>query len=988
MPLTQEKAKQNLSSLLAKFERELAAHKIREYNEEAAKTAFIQPFLKDVLGWDVNDRDEVSPEEKISRGRVDYGLKVEGKTKIFVEAKPPRAELSRHIDQAVRYGYNRKGVPFVLLTDFEGIKLFDVTVKPDVRNPLKGLKLDLERFQYLDNFDELWQLSKESVVSGKLDELQRVRPKERLPVDKAILEDLKRWREILAKDIFKNNPELFHSGEPDKDANYLKEITQKILDRTIFMRSCEDRALYHGRSLKEIFEERTDTVGTGTMVFLKKEFENYNIFFDSDLFSPKEWETKLAVDFKVMREIILDTYNPYQFDVIPLEVLGNIYEQYLGYTIRLTEHQVKYDLKPEVRKAGGIYYTPEYIVDYIVKNTIGKMLQALPEIKAKKLRILDPACGSGSFLIRAYEEMLKYYQEQKTKRIKPREGEKKLGLPEEKLRLSIDEKRNILIDHIFGVDIDEQAVEITKLSLMLKMLDGEHGIPAGRGILPMLDRNIKCGNSLISGNALELRKYFGEDWYMAKPFNWEDEFPQIMKGERGFGAVIGNPPYIRIQALKEWAPREVEAYKKSYKAAERGNYDIYVVFIERGLKLLKKTGKLGFILPHKFFTAEYGKPIRRIISGGRYLDQVVHFGDQQVFAGATTYTCLLFLNKGETDKLLFTRVKDLANFDRQLKTNVINLSSEEVNSNEWHFERSALSPIFKRLTEANKIMRDVAHVFVGTQTSADDIFVLERCKKIDGHIIGQSKRLGKEVKVESACLLPFLRGKEIRRYNILSSASYLICPYEISESESRLYSHLELAQKFPLTLSYLEENKVELGQREKGRMKGDKWYAFCYPKSMTLFKKEKIIVPDYNDKASFTYDESGHYFKTGYGIIPSSDAVSIFYLLGLLNSNLLFKYLVSVSTFLRGGYYRFWTKYIEQIPIHLIDPCNNAEKELHDGLDAYVKVMLDLNNKIKAARGAEKDQIQRQIEKTDREIDDIVYELYGITDEERRIIEG
>jgi hypothetical protein len=588
--LTKEKAKENLSALLAKFERELAAHKIREYNEEAAKTAFIQPLLKDVLGWDVNDRDEVSPEEKISRGRVDYGLKIGNKIKIFIEAKPPKADLNRHIEQAIRYGYNRKGVPFVLLTDFEGIKLFDVTVKPDLRNPLKGLKLDLELGQYLIKFDQLWQLSRESVAAGKLDELLRVKPKDRLPVDKAILEDLKRWREILAKDIFKNNPELFHSGDPEKDANYLREITQKILDRIIFMRSCEDRALYHGRSLKEIFEERTDAVGTGTMVFLKKEFESYNIFFDSDLFSPREWEAKLSVDFKVMNEIILDTYNPYQFDVIPLEVLGNIYEQYLGYTIRLTEHQVKYELKPSVRKAGGVYYTPEYIVDYIVKNTVGKMLQELPEKRAKKLRILDPACGSGSFLIRAYEEMLKYYQEQKTKKIKPREGERSLGLPDEKLRLSIYEKKNILIQHIFGVDIDEQAVEITRLSLMLKMLDGEHGIPAGRGILPMLDKNIKCGNSLISGNALELHKYFGEDWYKVKPFNWEDEFPQIMKEEGGFDVVIGNPPYgymISKQHLEYFSNRYFfQDYQK----------DWYLLFLERYSLMLKQNRFLGVIV--------------------------------------------------------------------------------------------------------------------------------------------------------------------------------------------------------------------------------------------------------------------------------------------------------------------------------------------------------------------------------------------------------
>lgn len=196
----------------------------------------------------------------------------------------------------------------------------------------------------------------------------------------------------------------------------------------------------------------------------------------------------------VVRNIVLDTYNPYQFDVIPVEVLDNIYEQYLGYTYRLTEHKVKYELKPELLKAHGVYYTPEYIVDYIVKNTVGKLLQELPPKKIAKLRILDPACGSGSFLIRACEEMSNYYNNEKKQRRKSIERQEKLDLKQEELksRLTIQEKSKILQEHIYGVDIDEQAVEVTKLSLMLKMLEGEYGIIPGRAILPMLDKNINA----------------------------------------------------------------------------------------------------------------------------------------------------------------------------------------------------------------------------------------------------------------------------------------------------------------------------------------------------------------------------------------------------------------------------------------------------------------------------------------------------------------
>ena len=265
MELTRQKGKENLSKLIEKYEKELSFGRVKEYKEEATKISFIQPFLKDVLGWNVNDHDEVSPEEKVSRGRVDYGLKVKGEIKVFIEAKPFGANLNKYIEQAVWYGYNRKGVPFVLLTNFEELKLFDVWLKPDPRNPLKGLKLDLQWSQYFQQFDTLWLLSKESAVKGKLEELLSA-TKERLPVDKAILDDLQRWREKLAKDIFKNNPDLFHSEDQESDANYLKAITQRIIDRIIFMRSCEDRGLVQRRFLRELFEERSETVGTNTMI--------------------------------------------------------------------------------------------------------------------------------------------------------------------------------------------------------------------------------------------------------------------------------------------------------------------------------------------------------------------------------------------------------------------------------------------------------------------------------------------------------------------------------------------------------------------------------------------------------------------------------------------------------------------------------------------------------------------------------------------------
>ena len=1045
MKLSKVRAKENLSKLIEKFEKENLAGRINNYNEEATKTGFIQPFLRNVLGWNVSDRDEVSPEERTSRGRVDYGLKIQGQTKLFIEVKPPKADLDKHIKQAVGYGYNRKSVPFVLLTDFEELKLFDVTIKPDIRNSLKGLKLDLDWKEYLLKFDKIWLLSKESVLNGELDKLLLKKPKDRLPVDKAILDDLKEWREKLAKDIFKNNPNLFHSPPPSLPprkgeekgggADYLKEITQRIIDRIMFMRSCEDRNLIHRRSLKDLFEERTETVGTNTMVFLGEEFKHYNIIFDSDLFRPQDWETNLAIDFKVMKDIILDTYNPYQFDVIPLEVLGNMYEQYLGYTIRLTDHQVKYELKPDVRKAGGVYYTPEYIVDYIVKNTVGKLLKELPanrflsfrtkrgiSSKTKKLRILDPACGSGSFLIRAYEEMLNYYRNQKktkchaelvsashktlkqvqSDRLDKGKGDNSgvqrvLSLPDGDIEpiLTIEEKSQILQEHIFGVDIDEQAVEVTKLSLMLKMLEGEFGIIPGRSILPMLDKNIRCGNSLISGDTLELKKYFGDDWYKVKAFNWKDEFRQIMVDEGGFDVVIGNPPYIKIQKLQEFQPKEVNYLKDTYFSSSAHSVDIYVIFIEKALTLLAENGLMGYICPHKFFNSKYGEHIRSIISEHKNIVKVLNFGINQVFEHATTYTCLLFLSgKKQTGFQYYEFKNEVADLEEAVTDGIkyFNINSKKIHSRNWVFVTPEFDAFLIKVRKDKPELGNITtNIFQGPKSGADPVFILRLLQQRNKRCICYSSSIDENIKMERGILKPYVKGRNIRRYYIKRSDEYILYPYD---KNGILIPEKTLKISFPLAYEYLSNktNKRILFDREKGRFRKI-WWSYSRPQNMRLLDKKKILTPFNAFAGSFAFDDVGDFiFSAGvsgaYGLLFRNDVKENHrYFLGVLNSTLIDQFLKTISTALRGRFYSYENKYIKQLPIKTIDLSNTNERKLHDNLVALVDVMLDLNKRIQTAKGSRKNQIQRQITKTDKEIDDLVYKLYGITEEERKIIE-
>ena len=628
------------------------------------------------------------------------------------------------------------------------------------------------------------------------------------------------------------------------------------------------------------------------------------------------------------------------------------------------------------------------------------------------MKILDPACGSGSFLIGAYQFLLDWYLEQYSanpeKYLKGRSPRIRQVVPRHARAgdrpayvLTVAERKRILLDHIFGVDIDYQAVEVTKLSLLLNVLEaGDIGIQLdylaeqqkrAERALPDLGNNIKCGNSLIGPDFYDHHQMeLDEDQRMRiNVFDWEAEFPEIMRNG-GFDAVIGNPPYVRIQTMQETAPETLDYYKEHYAAAAKGNYDIYVLFAERGLELLNANGLLGYILPHKFFNAKYGEPLREVITKGRHLNHVVNFTDEQVFRGASTYTCLMFLSKAPSETVDYVRVDDLEAWrNKDDGAQQEHVPAERFTPKEWNIALGPSGKLFERLQEMPTKLEDVAEVFVGTQTSADDVFVLQDCRDVEGYVIGKSKALQKEVKVEQTGVKKFLRGRDIRRYEPLVSTDRLICPYVIAKDNFRLLTLKEMKDDLPLTFAYLTENRSTLERREKGRFKNERWYAFGYPKSMTLFERNKIVVPDYNNVASFAWDTEGHFYKTAYGIILTNTELSNLYVLGLLNSRLIFQYLVHTSTSLRGGYIRFWTQYTSQLPIRTIDFDNPADKTRHDQMVELVDRMLTLHQqRANAKTNYDKTAIQRQIDATDRQIDRLVYELYELTDAEIAIVEG
>jgi len=512
-------------------------------------------------------------------------------------------------------------------------------------------------------------------------------------------------------------------------------------------------------------------------------------------------------------------------------------------------------------------------------------------------------------------------------------------------------------------------------------------------LLPPLQDNIKCGNSLIASDF----SMIPEDLVRVHAFDWPVQFASIMKGG-GFDAVIGNPPYIRIQTMQESDAESVEYLNQNYLAAKTGNYDIYVCFVERGLRLINKEGTLGFILPHKFFNAQYGEGLREVISKGKHLRRIVHFGHQQVFEGATTYTCLMFLNKSPLLSFDFGSVGSLSEWHKTFISQEREITASDATASEWNFNAGADAGLIDHLFAMPVKLGDVAHLFVGLQTDADDVFIVEQVSKSANELVCFSKATEKEHVFEREHLKLLLKGSlNVRRYELDSVTKRLIFPYEMVGDSSVVISEKDYKKRFPKTWCYLEANKGRLSKRNKGKQP-DGWYGYVYKKNHTRFGTPKIIVPSLGMGSCFALDSEGDYFFVGsgagggggYGIVPINQEIGdIRFLLGLLNSRLLSFLIRKVSTPFRGGYIALNRQYIERLPIQLLNLKKATDKSRHDKLVLLVDKMLGLMPNLRAATSdSEKVVLHNAVTATDQQIDALVYELYGLTAGEIKLVEG
>jgi hypothetical protein len=1051
-----EHFEKELNRLVESFGNRVDELKRPSYVEAQLRDDFLNPFFR-ALGWDMENRAgliqqkrEVEIESRTRIGgqqkRADYLFRAGGRDRFVCEAKKPAEELSApYAFQAKRYAWN-KDLPFAVLTDFEEMKIYIVGGKPRKDEPQVGEWKTWHFRQYPLIAREIWDLlSCEKVAAGSIDAVLEalpkrasgtgrarqqwlIKPDRSRALDTDFLEFLDQARRELASDLYKHN-----DHDDLLQDNKLNEAVQRILDRILFLRICEDRDIDTGERLQSIVDKWRKNTGnedegrrrrkesqtslelrdqppesqslvTSTPTGLwRRVVEHFRAldrrppthvpFFNGNLFK-EHFSEELVVGDEWLAGFIgelSDEETPYLFNVISVEILGSVYERFLGNVVRPQGKGITVEPKPEVRKAGGVYYTPRYIVDYIVEQTVGKLLDDIAAEKetegvkafatrTEKLRILDPACGSGSFLIRAYERVCEHWQKRLTANLRetvaaagksrgeetptdqvdqslltsPPTDEKKAALEAWKkkhrplcwvdettgdIHLTVDLKRRILTQNVYGVDLDSAAVEVSQLSLYLKMLENENRTTLERerelfaeavALLPPLQDNIKCGNSLIASDF----SMMPEELTRVNAFDWPVQFCEIMKAG-GFDAVIGNPPYILLQDdFRD--DDQLRYFRQNYRGASY-KLDTYHLFIERGIRLCKHGGRHSFITPSNFLTNNHLDGLRKVILETTQPVEMVVI-DGGVFAGVSVDTAVFVFLPGQSASKSFLLTRAIA---------------EETN-----FKPTGQNEIFP-----GRVMADKALLFTsGIVNPASELW---------------DKVSGKFAKLETIADVNF--GKQLR-----DRTKFQKDVIEVATRSAIPRTHVACVTGKDIDRYSLEWSNLACLNDTVAQSGG------CWDDSKHK-AKGKLLTRQIGRYPAFALDAAGyHCLNTLFMVTlldPSKHRPS--FLLGVLNSKLLRALWVGRFYDQRQTFPKIKGTYLKELPIALTDFSNPTDKARHDKLVALVDKMLVLMPKLRAATSdKEKATLQNAVTATDQQIDQLVYELYGLTPEEIALVEG
>lgn len=977
------------------------------YNETEVRVEFVNPFFK-ALGWDVDNEAglpqhirEVTHEatvimEEGGRKRSkkpDYSFRVGTEILFFLETKKPSVDIT--VDSAPAFQLRRYGwsgnLKISVLTNFNDMYIYDCSVRP-VESDDVGVALiaHYSYTEYEEKFDEIYALlSKESVASGAFAKrFEAIRGTfRREPFNEYFLKQIKTWRLSLGKDIKSNVPSL--------DAGTLNICVQRILNRIIFLRICEDRSFEQYETLKQV----------NTHEELKRLFVAADKKYDSGLFELLE-EDQIKVSDEVLLTIFRDLYYPnnsYEFSVVDPFIIGQIYELFLDEKLVVDKNGLVISVKkPEAVDSQEAVNTPKNVTDIIVERALSRLFNEKSVTEVNDVRIADICCGAGNFLLSAYEYVVNY----DINRLLNTEYERAIHdgtlIPvpgTDTYRLSFARRREILLRNIWGVDIDPLAVEVTKFSLFLKLLENtnveeikyfvesyhEH-------VLPKLDNNIKNGNSLVGAEYAQ----YDPDVYESegileqiRMFDWQVEF-----GDEGFDAIVGNPPYIRVQNMVRYSPKEYGFYKSKFFEFETAKSDLldkYYLFIERAWSLLKDNGVIGYIVPHKFMNILSGEPLRLFLSSRSAVREIIHFGTHQAFINRSTYTCILILGKpaGVSYDISFIQDGNRFLFDHKAKARTY--PADTLGASPWIFIPEQITEKLLSIEEKCTPLGDLVNIFVGVQTSNDRIYIVRADHEDEEYVYFHDKN-GKSRKAEKGILRKSIYDIRLQKYRPIVPNSYIIFPYRNEKGKPKLIDIDTLQLQYPCVFEYLSSFKEELDRRNMVPARTESnWYAYGRSQSLARFiGGEHLIWPVLSLGPNYVYDNDKVVFTGGgngpfYGIEKKNGTnESIFYIQAILNHWLMELIVKSRASTFRGGYYSHGKQFIAALPIRRIDFSSDEERRTHDEIVKKVHQLERLNIRMNEAHNSfAKRTVERAAETAENKLAAIVDGLYGVESEWR-----
>jgi type I restriction-modification system DNA methylase subunit len=1016
--LESEKVNEAYERFASHFHNPTIQENIRNSKEEQYQGEFLIDLFVNVFGYIKNPTPDfnLTTELKNIKGskKTDGAILKGEKALAVIELKGTNTtDLSKVETQAFGYKNNQPGCNYVITSNFEKLRFYiDNAVDFEEFNLFQLTK---ERFEIL-----CLCLSSEYLLKDIPKKIKDESLTQEENITKKLYKDYASFRNEIFDAIQNENPEY--------DKLTLFKKTQKLLDRFLFIFFAEDRLLLPPNSIRSIVNQWTDLKDKYDEYFtlydrFKKYFgymntghkgQQHDIFaYNGGLFSPDDILDNIKINDDLLYKHTVNLSN-YDFESeVSVNILGHIFEHSLN-DIEEIQNEIEgisNDQSKSKRKKDGVFYTPKYITKYIVDNTVGKLCEekktelGIQEAEYEKERkgrqkatlkkltqkledyrkwllqitICDPACGSGAFLNQALEFLIAEHQYI---------DELQAKLFGDAMVLS-EVENSILENNLFGVDINEESVEIAKLSLWLRTAQKDRKLTS-------LNKNIKCGNSLIEDSNIA-----GD-----KAFNWKNEFPNVFK-KGGFDVIIGNPPYVNVELIPN---NEKEYFKKNFETFYKRS-DLFILFIDLASKSLTKDGMISFIIPSIVLNNLSYKIIRERLLNNKWLAEVCITGGK-VFSDATVDTVILTINKKGVDKI---KLIDALNFDQHIE-NFVDTEYFEKYQNAISIGSTGNDELFEKLFNDNfSKVEDYFNVFQGIVTGNNKSYIFEDDEQI------------KKANLEEELLFPIVLGRDIGKWKIKD------------DSKRILYLNNEInLDDFPLTKNWLNPFKEKLEKRRECIRGVIPWYSLQWPRDKAeLDKTPKILLQRTRNESLktrlvATIDDSGIYgMESIIFLTPTSEKISTYYFLGILNSKLL-NYLFAtkfLNLAVKGDYLkqiRFPissnTHFLEKLSLNMLELNKTIQLELNTFIEFLLskftinklsnklknwhelefgeflkelkkqKVNLNLSEEsewMKYFNGKKEiaQNLKSEIDKTEAEIDKMVYELYGLTEDEINIVE-